>query len=188
MADWYGHHGVSSKNRGGKSKVRDEEFQEEDVWGVAAKGREDSKSPKFRRAKEMHYSSGSSSSSWRSHAAPKVIPRARNGNPEVKMAQQSSAPVSIPDWSKIYRNKSKNGVMVMDDENTTVVENADGNEEEEEEDADDEMVPPHEYIARRLARTQIASFSMCEGVGRTLKGRDLSKLRNAILTKTGFLE
>ncbi|KAH7544394.1 hypothetical protein JRO89_XS15G0159900 [Xanthoceras sorbifolium] len=27
-----------------------------------------------------------------------------------------------------------------------------------------------------------------EGVGRTLKGRDLSKVRNAVLTKTGFLE
>ncbi|CAN0912582.1 hypothetical protein LINGRAPRIM_LOCUS596 [Linum grandiflorum] len=25
-------------------------------------------------------------------------------------------------------------------------------------------------------------------MGRTLKGRDLSKVRNAILTKTGFLE
>lgn len=54
---------------------------------------------------------------------------------------------------------------------------------------DDEMLPPHEYLARRrLATTQIASFSMCEGIGRTLKGRDLTNLRKAILTKTGFLE
>lgn len=53
----------------------------------------------------------------------------------------------------------------------------------------DEMLPPHEYLARRrLATTQVASFSMCEGIGRTLKGRDLTNLRKAILTKTGFLE
>ncbi|KAL9296753.1 hypothetical protein ACSQ67_022649 [Phaseolus vulgaris] len=43
-------------------------------------------------------------------------------------------------------------------------------------------VPPHEF----LARTRVASFSVHEGVGRTLKGRDLSTLRNAIWAKTGF--
>ncbi|KZV37173.1 hypothetical protein F511_15093 [Dorcoceras hygrometricum] len=47
---------------------------------------------------------------------------------------------------------------------------------------------PHEYLAGKLASTQIASFSMRGGVGRTVKGRDLSKTRNAVLTKTGFLE
>lgn len=55
-------------------------------------------------------------------------------------------------------------------------------------DSDDDMAPPHEYLARRLARTQITSHSMCEGVGRTLKGRDLRKMRDHILTKTGFIE
>ncbi|CAN4097183.1 unnamed protein product [Withania somnifera] len=49
-------------------------------------------------------------------------------------------------------------------------------------------MPPHEWLAKRLGRRQISSFSVCEGVGRTLKGRDLSRVRNAILTKTGFLE
>ncbi|KAL9316653.1 hypothetical protein ACSQ67_017654 [Phaseolus vulgaris] len=49
-------------------------------------------------------------------------------------------------------------------------------------------LPPHEFIARRLARSQISSFSVLEGAGRTLKGRDLSKVRNAVLSKTGFLE
>ncbi|XP_074287517.1 protein S40-4-like [Silene latifolia] len=47
---------------------------------------------------------------------------------------------------------------------------------------DGEWVPPHEY----LARTRNASFSMQEGIGRTLKGRDLSRVRNAIWEKTGF--
>ncbi|KAE8733560.1 hypothetical protein F3Y22_tig00001120pilonHSYRG00187 [Hibiscus syriacus] len=59
-------------------------------------------------------------------------------------------------------------------------------------DDDDEeyktKLPPHEIIARRLARSQIPSFSVLEGVGRKLKGRDLRKMRNAVLTKTGFLE
>ncbi|PPD74089.1 hypothetical protein GOBAR_DD28980 [Gossypium barbadense] len=36
----------------------------------------------------------------------------------------------------------------------------------------------------RLARNQISSFSVFEGVGRKLKGRDLKKVRNAVLTKT----
>ncbi|CAI0540623.1 unnamed protein product [Linum tenue] len=37
-----------------------------------------------------------------------------------------------------------------------------------------------------MVRTRIASFSVHEGVGRTLKGRDLSRVRNAIWEKTGF--
>lgn len=46
----------------------------------------------------------------------------------------------------------------------------------------DEWLPPHEY----LARIRSASLSVHEGVGRTLKGRDLSRLRNAIWKQTGF--
>ncbi|XP_059669705.1 protein S40-6-like [Cornus florida] len=93
------------------------------------------------------------------------------------MAQGSSAPLNILDWSKIYRNSTaKKGDDVYGyGDYYDVVD-------------DDEMVPPHEYIARKLARSQVSSFSMCEGIGRTLKGRDLSKVRNAVLTKTGFLE
>ncbi|MCD7451038.1 hypothetical protein HAX54_009403 [Datura stramonium] len=120
--------------------------------------------------------------------APKVIPRAKNAISHVPQ-QQSSAPISIPDWSKVYNKKSssrlflKNGCYGGSFDDNNVVE-----EDEGDEDYDDGMVPPHEYVARRFARSQIAPSSMCEGVGRTLKGRDLSKVRNAILTKTGFLE
>ncbi|KAK4798598.1 hypothetical protein SAY86_030924 [Trapa natans] len=89
--------------------------------------------------------------------------------------RRPSAPVNIPDWSKIYGSGSGQFRKVEE-------------EEEDEEYEDGNIVPPHEWIARKLARTQISSSSMCEGVGRTLKGRDLSKVRNAILTKTGFLE
>ncbi|KAJ1395948.1 Senescence regulator S40 [Sesbania bispinosa] len=43
-------------------------------------------------------------------------------------------------------------------------------------------IPPHEY----LARTRGASHSVHEGIGRTLKGRDLRRVRNAIWKKVGF--
>ncbi|KAE8728732.1 Pentatricopeptide repeat superfamily protein [Hibiscus syriacus] len=51
---------------------------------------------------------------------------------------------------------------------------------------DGEMEPPHAVIARRIARKM--AFSVCTGNGRTLKGRDLSKVRNSVLRMTGFLE
>ncbi|XP_057432914.1 protein S40-7-like [Lotus japonicus] len=60
---------------------------------------------------------------------------------------------------------------------------ASSNDEEE-----DDTVPPHEYIARKLARSHISSSSVTEGKGRTLKGRDLTKFRNDVWKKTGFIE
>ncbi|KAK4421125.1 hypothetical protein Salat_2063000 [Sesamum alatum] len=50
-----------------------------------------------------------------------------------------------------------------------------------------EMVPPHVIIGRRVAG-KVMAFSVCTGKGRTLKGRDLSEVRNSILRMTGFLE
>ncbi|KAL2536810.1 hypothetical protein Fot_18201 [Forsythia ovata] len=44
----------------------------------------------------------------------------------------------------------------------------------------------HRRRRRQMARTRMASFSVHEGIGRTLKGRDLSTVRNAIWEKTGF--
>ncbi|KAM0821425.1 hypothetical protein ACQ4PT_072227 [Festuca glaucescens] len=52
--------------------------------------------------------------------------------------------------------------------------------EQEREDADG-WVPPHVYLARRQARA-----SVVEGVGRTLKGRDASRVRDAVWSRTGF--
>ncbi|GLU22772.1 hypothetical protein SLE2022_388210 [Rubroshorea leprosula] len=65
---------------------------------------------------------------------------------------------------------------------------ADDFEEEEEDCGGDEgeIVPPHVIIGRRIARKM--AFSVCTGNGRTLKGRDLSQVRNTILRMTGFLE
>lgn len=52
---------------------------------------------------------------------------------------------------------------------------------------DDEIEPPHVIIGRRIAG-KVMAFSVCTGNGRTLKGRDLSEVRNSILRMTGFLE
>ncbi|XP_019191369.1 PREDICTED: uncharacterized protein LOC109185866 [Ipomoea nil] len=81
----------------------------------------------------------------------------------------ASLPVNIPDWSKILGGEYKDRRRESD--------------EEEEDDGDgDDRVPPHVY----LARTRVASLSVHEGIGRTLKGRDLSRVRNAIWKQTGF--
>ncbi|KAL4563041.1 hypothetical protein LXL04_027072 [Taraxacum kok-saghyz] len=179
MADWFG-----------KTSMEDQDFQEEDVWGVV-KGREESntkvnKPHKIKkRSSSSSTSSSSSSSVWTSHDGSRMIPRCNDGRVPHHQ-QQSSAPMGIPDWSKIYMEKSKgpNDGCYEDG----AYHDHDAHDYDDDDDDDGKMVPPHEYIARRLARSHITSSSMCEGVGRTLKGRDLSKLRNAILTKTGFLE
>ncbi|WJX91331.1 hypothetical protein P8452_73123 [Trifolium repens] len=70
----------------------------------------------------------------------------------------TSAPVNVPDWSKILRVDSVESLHDMDDGY---------------DDNDSEMVPPHEYLARGR---KMAAKSVFEGVGRTLKGRDLRRV------------
>ncbi|KAI3461432.1 hypothetical protein Pfo_018095 [Paulownia fortunei] len=85
----------------------------------------------------------------------------------------ASMPVNIPDWSKILKDEYRENRRRDSDDD-------DYDEEAAEENGN--RIPPHEL----LARTRIASFSVHEGIGRTLKGRDLSRVRNAIWQKTGF--
>ncbi|KAH0701474.1 hypothetical protein KY285_015752 [Solanum tuberosum] len=88
----------------------------------------------------------------------------------------NSVPISIPD------NLSRNHLWFKH------VKNNESNFFEDEEYGDDgEMVPPHMITGRRIAG-KMMSFSICSGYGRTLKGRDLSQVRNSILRMTGFLE
>ncbi|KAL6845573.1 hypothetical protein ACP4OV_025068 [Aristida adscensionis] len=49
------------------------------------------------------------------------------------------------------------------------------------------IVPPHVLAARRCAAERRVASSVCVGHGRTLKGRDLCAVRNAVLHMTGFL-
>ncbi|KAM7526216.1 hypothetical protein LguiA_016118 [Lonicera macranthoides] len=107
----------------------------------------------------------------------KSIPNSRSSKRPVKRTEAierkpvtgTSLPVNIPDWSKILREEFKNRRREEDDDVCS-------------DDGDVDKLPPHEY----LARNRIASFSVHEGIGRTLKGRDLSRVRNAIWKKTGF--
>ncbi|KAL4289774.1 hypothetical protein GQ457_14G008880 [Hibiscus cannabinus] len=61
-----------------------------------------------------------------------------------------------------------------------------GGDSDEEDSEEGEVVPPHVILGRRIAGKM--AFSVCTGNGRTLKGRDLSQVRNSILRMTGFLE
>ncbi|CAD6261000.1 unnamed protein product [Miscanthus lutarioriparius] len=56
--------------------------------------------------------------------------------------------------------------------------------------SDAAMLPPHEMVTRASAggAGPAAPFSMLEGAGRTLKGRDLRRVRDAVLRQTGFLD
>lgn len=158
--------------------MADEDFQEEEVWSSFLKERKDARGKDHSLFSPSSSTSSSSSSSRRLSSASRLIPRASSNAEENggRRQRKQSAPVNIPDWSKIYRSNS----------NGSVEENA--NDDGDEFDDDDEQLPPHEWIAKKMARSQISSFSVCEGAGRTLKGRDQTKVRNAVLAKTGFLD
>lgn len=83
------------------------------------------------------------------------------------VATVGSLPVSIPDWSR--RNGGRK--FFKDD----------GSDEDDGEERG-AMIPPHEL----LWRNRTASLSVHEGIGRTLKGRDLSRVRDSIWLTIGF--
>jgi len=103
-------------------------------------------------------------------ASPRIIRQFR-GHDDVASPRghnmATSAPVNVPDWSKIYRANSVESLHDSDEG----VDNF-------------EMMPPHEYVARD--HRQRAANSVFEGVGRTLKGRDMSRVRDAVWSQTGF--
>ncbi|KAK7300069.1 hypothetical protein RJT34_10901 [Clitoria ternatea] len=202
--------------------LRDGDFDEEEVWDVL-KNRTDEYDSGIHMFKDNDHSSSSVAAPTNRllTTAARMIPRASSSSNsnnssvsssnEAKLVLQQSAPVNVPDWSKIYRssNKNKKGIknnngsrfdgndlshnkycIDSEDDGGDVNYGRESGEDEEgnDDEYDDSKLPPHEFIAKRLARSQISSFSVLEGAGRTLKGRDLSKVRNAVLTKTGFLE
>ncbi|KDP44049.1 hypothetical protein JCGZ_05516 [Jatropha curcas] len=142
------------------------ELDESDVYNNSVTTR--SNSPEFRKAM------ASSRLGKKSTAVAATTRRSDQAG-----ATPSSLPVNIPDWSKILKDEYR--------------ENRRRDVDDDDDDVDGEdyfdggsRVPPHEFLAKQMARTRIASFSVHEGVGRTLKGRDLSRVRNAIWEKTGF--
>ncbi|KAK6120537.1 hypothetical protein DH2020_009776 [Rehmannia glutinosa] len=108
----------------------------------------------------------------KSAANPKVIPPATRKE-DIPANFHQSAPVNIP-WPNKFGEKYKN-----DNSLKRFDEMGDGDGVNGEE----EMVPPHVIVAKSHV-----TFSVFEGVGRTLKGRDLRRVRNAVFQKTGFID
>ncbi|KAL0336891.1 UNVERIFIED_CONTAM: hypothetical protein Scaly_1964200 [Sesamum calycinum] len=104
------------------------------------------------------------------HPRPVRRPWRKSVNVDRLPVGPKSLPVNIPDWSRILGGEYKRRARECEDD------------DEEEEEEGNERIPPHEY----LARSRVASLSVHEGVGRTLKGRDLSRVRNAIWKQIGF--
>ncbi|KAK9290425.1 hypothetical protein L1049_008595 [Liquidambar formosana] len=87
-----------------------------------------------------------------------------------------SAPMNVPVLPKAMAIAKANA------------KNRDFIEVDDDDDGEDEMLPPHEIVARGSAVSPKTTFSVLEGVGRTLKGRDLRQVRNAVWRQTGFLD
>ncbi|KAG6522971.1 uncharacterized protein LOC122050885 [Zingiber officinale] len=82
-------------------------------------------------------------------------------------AVASSAPVEVPVWPSFLRDRPSGRAEI-----------------EEEEPTKGDWMPPHEYLARSKGRS--VAMSVMEGAGRTLKGRDMSRVRDAVWSWTGF--
>ncbi|RZB76521.1 hypothetical protein D0Y65_034813 [Glycine soja] len=110
-------------------------------------------------------SSSSSSSARLIPAIPKPPP---DRTPSSSLKFHQSAPVNVP-------------LMPMRRHHHREFDDDDGNEDA----AEEEMLPPHEIVARNSAQSPMLAYSVLEGVGRTLKGRDLRQVRNAVWRQTG---
>ncbi|KRG98751.1 hypothetical protein GLYMA_18G095800v4 [Glycine max] len=189
--------------------LRDGDFEEEEVWAVFKE------KPDY--ISGIHKPRGKGSSSPLAvprtlPSAARMIPRTSSGNSstssshETKVLQQS-APLNIPDWSQIYRNKSNKTTPKSvsrfgdyDDIYHSVNDEGDvdgvvvnygggyGDVGEGEGEEFDPKLPPLEFFARRFPGIQISSFSVLEGLERPLKGGVLSKWGKGFFTKTGFHE
>ncbi|XP_021892709.1 uncharacterized protein LOC110810742 [Carica papaya] len=139
------------------------EFDEADLWNFNEFSASLDASAKFKPLPNSRSSKKSSSSSSK--------------KTEVASMVSASLPLKIPDWSKILKDEYRGGGKRESDE-----DDDDENDDCISGDGLASRIPPHEYLARRRG----ASFSVHEGIGRTLKGRDLRRVRNAIWKKTGF--
>lgn len=161
----YAYHLFSPAMEGPMSALPADEFDESEIWG--SYGADPRQGSDFRKAIP------SARSTSRKKGGERNGDRSGGGG-----AAPASLPVNIPDWSKILKEEYRSG---NDGREWTGVDQWDGDEDDEGEKAG-VVIPPHEYLWRNRA----ASFSVQEGIGRTLKGRDLRRVRNAIWEKTGF--
>ncbi|CAN6283191.1 unnamed protein product [Urochloa humidicola] len=113
-----------------------------------------------------------------------VAPRARDPELQPAAPYHQSAPVQVPvpqPWSRGRKWDDLAGGLGGGDDDEGELFSGDA-----------AMLPPHEMVARASAGGGYGApgkpSSMLEGVGRTLKGRDLRRVRDAVLRQTGFLD
>ncbi|GMI97267.1 hypothetical protein like AT3G15040 [Hibiscus trionum] len=157
-------------------------FPHSENFGILAAIRDPSRPQSHFYQKPSISTSASSSSSVTSAASsarsiPSIPKPPQERIPVVSSSSSSlgrfhqSAPVNVPMLAKPMRKKQD-----FDDYYDMELEE------------EGEMLPPHEIVARSLAQSPALACSVLEGVGRTLKGRDLRQVRNAVWRQTGFLD
>lgn len=144
------------------------ELMEEDVWSVM-----EAHEPTEENAWTAH--SFQTSGGERRRNGGRVGGLNDSGDGRRKKHVATSAPVKVPDWSKITKMESVESLLHNKNAADVV---GDG-------DWESEMVPPHEYVARSR-NGDGGSSSVFLGVGRTLKGRDMRRVRDAVWSQTGF--
>ncbi|KAL6652365.1 hypothetical protein ACP70R_011290 [Stipagrostis hirtigluma subsp. patula] len=163
--------GAAARSPGGAA----DEFDESDVWGSfgAANG-VDAGSPA-----EMASGRARPFPASRAGGRKKTLVEGR-GAAAAAAAAPGSLPMNIPDWQKIlgveYRDHHAAEWDLEGDEDDDYGRAGSGGG------GAGVMIPPHELAWRSRA----ASLSVHEGIGRTLKGRDLSRVRDAVWKQTGF--
>ncbi|KAK9938987.1 hypothetical protein M0R45_015697 [Rubus argutus] len=153
-------------------------FQPESFGILAALPEREASSPNPRNHSHFYHKASGSSSSSSSPSYAQLIPTIpkpppldhRTFSSSVKYHQ--SAPVNVPVMSNAMRKPYE-------------LEAVDDNDDDED---DGEMLPPHEIVARSSSHSPMLACSVLQGVGRTLKGRDLRRVRNAVWRRTGFLD
>lgn len=161
---------IESKTKPNEVENDDLELQEEDMWLGFMEKSEDPKEPVKKLPKPVSFSwpPSKSLSAWGSEAS---------ATPKMDLQ-------GLKSWEK----KSKKcgveqplaGVKIPEKTKKCVADDVGG----------DEMIPPHEILAMRTAsrRMTVVAYSMVEGIGRTLKGRDQCNFRNAVFLRTGYLD
>ncbi|KAI9072703.1 hypothetical protein K1719_043622 [Acacia pycnantha] len=151
-----------------------------DTFGILAALPENEPSPNAQNSSHLfHKASVSSTSSSSSRSIPAIPKPPQERLPSYASSSSvkypQSAPVNVPVMSPammMARMRRRDFDEEVDDEG----------------DEGEEMLPPHEAVARNYAQSPLLASSVLEGAGRTLKGRDLRQVRNAIWRQTGFLD
>uniref|UniRef100_A0A5B7B5X7 Senescence regulator n=1 Tax=Davidia involucrata TaxID=16924 RepID=A0A5B7B5X7_DAVIN len=164
----------NSPSAGGSPNHHRPIFRQSEKFGILAALPEDNE--KLNRPVLCRKPSISSSSATSSSRMVPAIPKPPQYLQEREYSQSmpsrkfhQSAPMNVPVMPRKVRDSELAEVDVDDGE-------------------DDEMLPPHEIVARGSTRSPKTTFSVLEGVGRTLKGRDLRQVRNAVWRRTGFID